>query len=323
MGGNDVGRRLALALAGATLAAPARAQGRYPDRPIRVFVPFPPGGTTDIQMRSLCEGASRRIGQPIVIENRPGAGGSMGATALAQGTRPDGYTLSVMPNSIFRIPVMMARPPYDPMADFTWIIRLVGYTFGIVVRADAPWQTLQELLADARANPGKVTYGTPGVATLDVTMEQIARRAGGIQWVHVPFRGGTDNIQALLSGQINVSAESSVWAELVLDGRLRLLATWGEERPARFTMAPTLREAGVDIVNSSPYGLEGPKGMDPGVVRTLHDAFKDSLNDPQHLAILDRFNMPLLYADGEAYARYARQFYEEDSAMVRALGLRF
>jgi tripartite-type tricarboxylate transporter receptor subunit TctC len=323
MTGTTTGRRAALAMAGAMLGAPALAQGRFPDRPIRVFVPFPPGGTTDIQMRALCEGAARRLGQPVIIENRPGAGGSMGATALAQGSRPDGYTLSVMPNSIFRIPAMMARPPYDPMVDFTWVIRLVGYTFGIVVRADAPWQTLQELLADARANPGRITYGSPGVATLDVTMELIAQKAGGIQWVHVPFRGGADNIQALLGGQINVSAESSVWAELVLDGRLRLLASWGEARPARFAMAPTLREAGVDIVNSSPYGLAGPKGMEAGVVRALHDAFKDALEDPAHLAILERFNMPLMYADGDAYARYAREFYEEDSAMVRAMGLRF
>ena len=323
MRAENIDRRATLGLAFAGLVTPALAQPRFPDRPIRIYVPFPPGGTTDIQMRALVEAAGRRLGQPIIIENRPGAGGSLGATALAQGTRPDGYTLSVMPNSIFRIPAMMARPPYDPMVDFTWIIRMVGYTFGIVVRADAPWQSLQELLADARANPGKITYGTPGVATLDVTMEMIAQRAGGIQWVHVPFRGGADNIQALLAGQISVSAESSVWAELVLDGRLRLLATWAEARPARFAMAPTLREAGIDIVNSSPYGLAGPRGMDPGVVRPLHDAFRDSLRDPQHLAVLERFNMPLLYADGEAYAAYARQFYEEDSAMVRAMGLRF
>jgi tripartite-type tricarboxylate transporter receptor subunit TctC len=324
MAGRKLGRRAALAVAGGALAAPAvLAQGRFPDRAIRVLVPFPPGGATDIQMRVLGEGAARRLGQPVVIENRPGAGGTMGATALAQGTRPDGYTLSVMPNSVFRVPVMMARPTYDPMTDFTWVIRLVGYTFGIVVRADAPWQTLQELLADARANPGKITYGTPGVATLDVTMERIARMAGGIQWVHVPFRGGADNIQALLAGQVMVSAEASSWAELVLDGRLRLLATWGAERPARFAMAPTLREAGIDIVNSSPYGLAGPRGMEAGVVRVLHDAFKDALQDPTHLAILERFNMPLLYGDGEEYARYAREFYEEDSALVRSLGLRF
>jgi tripartite-type tricarboxylate transporter receptor subunit TctC len=200
---------------------------------------------------------------------------------------------------------------------------MVGYTFGIVVRADAPWQTLQELLADAKANPGKITYGTPGVATLDVTMERIAQLAGGIQWVHVPFRGGADNIQALLSGQINVSAESSSWAELVLDGRFRLLATWGEQRPRRFPMAPTLREAGINIVNASPYGIAGPKGMDAEVVRTLHDAVRDTLNDPGHLAILERFDMPMMYADSDAYARYARDFYAEDSAMVRAMGLRF
>jgi tripartite-type tricarboxylate transporter receptor subunit TctC len=318
-----VARRAALLLGTGLLARPALAQSRFPDRPIRILVPFPPGGTTDLEMRALSEGASRRLGQPVVIENRPGAGGTLGATAIAQGTRPDGYTLSVMPNSVFRVPVMMARPPYDPMTDFTWIIRLVGYTFGIVVRADAPWRTLQDLLADARANPGRITYGTPGVATLDVTMERIARMSGGISWVHVPFRGGADNIQALLAGQINVSAESSVWAELVRDGRLRLLATWGERRAPRFPDAPTLREAGVDIVNASPYGLAGPRGMEPEVVRILHDAFRDSLNDPQHLAILERFDMPLMYADGAAYAAYAREFYEEDSAMVRALGLRF
>ncbi len=321
--GQGIGRRMALAAAAAALPRPALGQARFPDRPIRIFVPFPPGGTTDLQMRAIAEPAGRRLGQPIVIENRPGAGGTMGATYLAQTARPDGYTLSVMPNSVFRVPVMMARPPYDPMADFTWIIRMVGYTFGIVVRADAPWRTLQELLDHARAHPGTINYGTPGVATLDVTMERIAELAGGINWVHVPFRGGTDNIQALLGGQIQVSAESSVWAELVLDGRLRLLATWGEERPARFGMAPTLREAGLPIVNSSPYGLAGPRGMEPEVVRVLHDAFRDSLQDPGHLAILERFNMPLLYADGAAYARYAREFYEEDSAIVRRMGLRF
>jgi tripartite-type tricarboxylate transporter receptor subunit TctC len=228
-----------------------------------------------------------------------------------------------MPNSVFRVPVMMARPPFDPLADFTWVIRLVGYTFGIVVRAEAPWQTLREMLDFARANPGRITFGTPGVATLDVTMERIAQAVGGIQWVHVPFRGGAENIQALLAGQIDVSAESSVWAEMVLAGRFRLLATWGEQRPRRFAMAPTLREAGIPIVNSSPYGLAGPRGMDPEIVRILHDAFRDSLEDPGHLAILERFDMPLMYADGAAYARYAREFYEEDSAIVRRMGLRF
>ena len=310
-------------LAGPVLAVPALAQPRFPDRPIRIYVPFPPGGTTDLQMRVLAEPVSRRLGQPVLIENRPGAGGTLGAVQIATNTRPDGHTLSVMPNSVFRVPVLMARPPYDPMTDFTWIVRMVGYTFGIVVRADAPWRTLRELLDDARASPGRITYGTPGVATLDVTMEQIAQLGGGARFTHVPFRGGADNITALLAGQIDVSAESTIWAEHVLAGRLRLLATWGEERPRRFDMAPTLREAGIPLANSSPYGLAGPRGMEPEVVRILHDAVRDSLNDPAHLAILERFDMPLMYADGEAYARYAREFYEQDSAIVRSMGLRF
>ncbi|MBU8538703.1 Bug family tripartite tricarboxylate transporter substrate binding protein [Falsiroseomonas tokyonensis] len=318
-----IGRRSALGIAAACLSGAALAQARFPDRPIRVIVPFPPGGTTDVQMRVLAEGAARRLGQPVVIENRPGAGGSMGAAALAQNTRADGYTLSVMPNSIFRIPVMMARPSYDPMVDFTWVIRLVGYTFGIVVRADSPFQTLGQMLDHARANPGALTYGSPGVATLDVTMERIAQMAGGLRLVHVPFRGSAESLQALLAGQVDMAAESSAWGELVLDGRLRLLATWGEARPPRFAMAPTLREAGIDIVNSSPYGLAAPRGLDPAVVAVLHDAFRDALQDPAHLAVLERYNMPMMYADGEAYARYAQEFYAEDSAMVRAMGLKF
>ena len=309
--------------AATALAAPALAQPRFPDRPIRIYVPFPPGGTTDLQMRALAEPLSRRLGQPVIIENRPGAGGTLGATQIATNTRPDGYTLAVMPNSVFRVPVLMARPPYDPMTDFTWIVRMVGYTFGIVVRAESRWQTLGQLLDDARAHPGRITYGTPGVATLDVTMEQVFRLAGGAQMTHVPFRGGADNITALLAGQVDVSAESTIWAEHVLAGRLRLLATWGEERPRRFAMAPTLREAGIPLVNSSPYGLAGPRGMDPEVVRIIHDAVRDSLSDPAHLAILERFDMPMMYADGNAYARYARDFYDQDSAIVRSMGLRF
>ncbi|PWS36483.1 hypothetical protein DFH01_15140 [Falsiroseomonas bella] len=313
------------ALLAGVLALPARPSlggAGFPGRPIRILVPFPPGGTTDLQMRALAEPASRRLGQPVIIENKPGAGGTLGAATIARGTRPDGYTLSVMPGSVFRMAAMSSSPPYDPLADFTWIIRLVGYTFGIVVRADAPWRTLRAFLDDARANPGRITFGTPGVATLDVTMEQIARAAGGIQWVHVPFRGGTENLRALLAGQIDAAAENSLWADLVLQGRLRLLATWGEARTARFPAVPTLLESGIPVVASAPYGLAGPRGMDADAVRILHDAFRDSLDDPGHRQVLARFDMPLLYADSAAYERYAQAFHAEDSAMIRAMGLR-
>ena len=261
-------------------------------------------------------------GQPVVVDNKPGAGGILGAQALAGGTRPDGYVLGQMPVSVFRYPQMAARPPFDPMRDFTWIIQLTGYLFGVTVRAEAPWRDFREFLAYAKDNPGKVTYGTPGVGTsLHITMEQIAEQRG-IDWVHVPFRGTTENVQALLGGQIDATADASGWGELVKDGRLRLLATWGAERAKRFPDAPTLRVQGIDIVSASPYGLAGPKGLDPAVVQMLHDAFRAALDDPAHLAVLERYDMSVAYLNSAGYAAAARRQYEEDGAMIRRLGLR-
>jgi tripartite-type tricarboxylate transporter receptor subunit TctC len=217
---------------------------------------------------------------------------------------------------------MAARPLFNPLEDFTWVIHVSGYLFGIVVRADAPWRTLGEFLDHARANPGRVNYGTPGVGTsLHITMEQIAGQRG-IEWTHVPFRGWAENAQALLGGQIEASADSSGWAELVMAGRLRLLATWGAERAKRFPDAPTLRQSGLDIVSSSPYGLAGPRGMNPDHVRVLHDAFREALFDPAHVAVLDRFDMAPWHLDPAAYADFARRTYAEEGAMIRRMGLR-
>jgi tripartite-type tricarboxylate transporter receptor subunit TctC len=319
----SLGRRTAFALGAATaLARPALAQTRFPDRPIRMLVPWPPGGTTDVQMRALCEGAQKRLGQPVVVENKPGAGGIFGAQQLAAEARPDGYVLSQMPLGVFRRPLMSQRPPFDPMTDFTWVIHLTGYLFGVVVRADSRWRTFPEFLDYAKANPGRVTYGSPGVATsLHFTMEQIGQMRG-IDWVHVPFRGFADNMQSLLSGQTDALADSSGWAELVKDGRLRLLVVWSPERAKRFPEVPTLQEVGIDIVSTSPYGLAGPKGMDPAVVRILHDAFKEALFDPAHLAVLERYDMVPVYLGPAGYAAFARKQYEEDRAMIQRLGLK-
>ena len=153
-------------------------------------------------------------------------------------------------------------------------------------------------------------------------MERIAEMSGGIRWTHIPFRGSAPNIQALVGGHIDCSAESSLWADLVRDNRLRLLATWGAERARRFPDAPTLRESGIDIVAPSPYGIAGPRGMDPEIARILHDAFKAALMDPTHLALIQRYDMSLEYLDGAGYAQFARDYYATDSVMVRRMGLR-
>ena len=158
-------------------------------------------------------------------------------------------------------------------------------------------------------------------SSLHITMEQIAERLG-IQWTHVPFRGGAENQQATLSGTIDATADSTSWGPLVEAGRLRLLVTWGARRAKRFPEVPTLREVGIDIVSASPYGFAGPKGMDPGVVRTLHNAFKAALFDPAHLAVLERYDMEPAYMGSEDYAAFARRLYQEEGEMIRRLGLR-
>jgi tripartite-type tricarboxylate transporter receptor subunit TctC len=315
-------RRAALALAGASaLARPALTQGRFPERPIRMICPWPPGGSTDVQMRAICEIAARHLGQPVVIDNRPGVSGTLGAQVVKD-ARPDGYTLTQMPITVFRIPQMMERPSFDPLRDFTYVIHITGYLFGVVVRSDRPWRTWQDFIAHAKANPGKVTYGTPGVgSSLHITMERIGQ-AHGIDWVHVPFRGGAENIRSTLAGTIDASAEGSSWAPLVHEGKLRLLVVWSAERVRNFPDVPTLREVGIDIVSESPYGFAGPKGMDPGVVRVLHDAFKEALFDPAHLQVLDRLDMKPRYMNSEDYAAFVERLYREEGEMVRRLGLR-
>lgn len=316
------GRRSLLTISGAALIArPAIAQSRYPDRPIRMLVPWTPGGATDIQMRSVCDQASKRLGQPVVVENKPGASGTLGALHMAREARPDGYTLGQMPNGVFRMPAMTDRPQWDPTRDFSWIIRLVGYMGGVVVRPDSPWRDMRDLVAYARAHPGRISYGTPGANTTDIQMTRFARLAG-IDWVAVPFRGAAPNLQALLAGDIHFSAETSAWADMALEGRMRVLGVWMSERAARFPEVATFREQGFDVLGESTYGIAGPRGMDPGVVRILHDAFKEALYDPAHLATIARFDMPVRYLGTEDYATAAMMQNEEEKCTVQELGLR-
>ena len=314
-------RRTLLAAGGTLLAAPAVAQSGFPNRPIRLIVPWPPGGSTDAQLRALAEVASRHLGQQVVIDNRGGASGTMAAAIMAAEQRGDGYTVGQLPVTVFRFPMMTNRPTWDSIRDFTYIIHLTGYLFGVVVRADSPWQTWQQFLDHAKANPGKVAYGSPGVgSSLHITMERIAAEKG-IEFLHVPFRGGADNAQSLLSGQTQAMADSTSWGPLVDGGQFRLLVTWGAERAKRYPNAPTLVESGINIVSASPYGIAGPKGMDPAVVQKLHDAFRTALDDPKVVELMAKYDYPKRYMNSADYARFARQQYEEQRVVVEQLGL--
>jgi tripartite-type tricarboxylate transporter receptor subunit TctC len=308
---------LALILA---FGAPALAQG-FPTRPVTFVVPWPAGGATDVALRALATATEKHLGQSIVIENRGGAGGTLGPSYMAANAKPDGYTIAQFPITVFRLP-FMTKTAFDPVKDFTYIINLTGYTFGVVVRSDAPWKTFGELLAYAKANPGKITYGTPGAGTsLHITMEQIARQQG-IKWVHVPFRGVAESITALLGGHIDVVSDSTGWAPQVNDGKFRLLVTWGATRTKNWPTVPTLREVGIDIVSNSPYGLGGPKGMDPSVVKVLHDAFLKGLDEPSNLATMAQLDQERFYLSSEDYHKFAMQQIVEQKRMIEDLGLK-
>jgi tripartite-type tricarboxylate transporter receptor subunit TctC len=316
-------RRTLLTAAGATLLAqPAFAQAKFPSRPIRIIVPWLPSAAADLELRALAQAASGYFGEAVVIENKAGASGTLGAQLLASETKSDGYLLTQMHSTIFRVAGMVDKPTYDVMNDYSWILQLVGYSYGVVVRADSPWQTFGDLLAYVKANPGKLTLGTAGVGTTQhITMTQVATQQG-LEWLHVPFRGGGDDVQALLGGQIMAVASSTLWGELVQSGKLRLLVTFGKERIKRFPEAPTLIECGINIAQTSPYGLVAPKNLDPNIKQILHDGFKKALYTQSHLDAIARLDMPVQYMDSAEYEVKGKELFQKEMAAVRQLGIR-
>lgn len=302
------------------LAAPALAQSRFPDRPIRLIIPWTPGGPADGGFRILADLVGQRFGQSVVVENRPGAAGILGAMALKD-ARPDGTTISQMHMGVVRQMLLNPRPPYHPIDDLTYILQITGFVMGTVVRADAPWRTLPELLDHARANPGKLNYGTLGIgSTQHLAMERIGL-ASDVTWQHVPYRGTSDTLRALLGGEIHFASESSGWAPLVLSGQLRLLALYSSARAARFPNVPTLRDLGMNIVIDSPGGLIGPAGMDPAVVAVLAEAFRAAAQDPRHVEFLARLDQPLMLADGASYRAAMQQAMIDERALLGRLNL--
>jgi tripartite-type tricarboxylate transporter receptor subunit TctC len=271
-------------------------------------------------MRALAGAAEKHLGQSIVIENRPGGSGTLGPGQMAATAKPDGYTIAQIPITVFRFP-FMTKTSFDPGTDFTYIIGVSGYTFGVVVRDDASWKTFADLIADARANPTRINYGTPGAGTsLHITMDQIAKQQG-IKWTHVPFKGNADSMNALLGGHIHAVADSSGWAQLVNTGRFRLLVTWGAARTKNWPDVPTLREIGIDLISNSPFGIAGPKGMDPNVVRVLHDAFKKGLDEPSYATAIANLDQESFYLSSADYRKFATQQIDEARRFITELGL--
>lgn len=313
------GGTLAPLATGAAARALAQAPDRFPQRPITLWVPWPPGGATDLTMRLLAELAGRQLGQKVIVENRSGAGGTM-AMPILQQAAPDGYTIAQVPQPVFRAPLVQ-KLLWDPIRDTTPIIQISGVTFGLVVPANSPWRSFDDVLAYARSHPGQLTLATNGVGTTPhVVLDEFFARKG-LPWVHVPYKGTAEQMIAVASGQVMAGVNSNGFAPFVDQGKLRLLVTFGEHRTRRWPQVPTLKELGHGIVASSPYGLAGPRGLPLDVVKVLHEAFRTAMHDPLHVAELERYDQDLAYLGPEDYGRAMRETYAAERRVVERMGL--
>jgi tripartite-type tricarboxylate transporter receptor subunit TctC len=292
----------------------------FPARPVTLVVPWPAGGPTDVAVRAVADGAQKHLGQPIVIDNKGGGGGTVGIAMMAANAKPDGYTIGQIPVTVFRLPLMQKTTWTHE--DLTYIIHLTGYVFGIYSSAAAPFKDWKELVAYAKANPGKITYGTPGAGTsLHLGVEQIAEKAG-IKLTHVPFKGTAEVIAAIAGGHVMIGAGSIGAARpLVEADKARYINIWTAEPRKAFPGVPTLVELGYDLVVESPWGIAGPKGMDAKVVAKLHDAFKKAIEDKHVLEALDKYEMKPFYKNTADYAAAVKEQVKIEQALIDRLGM--
>jgi tripartite-type tricarboxylate transporter receptor subunit TctC len=291
----------------------------YPAKPITFVVPFQPGGFTDLMSRALANSMKKDLGQPVIVENKGGGGGTVGIGYVT--SRPaDGYTIGLLtPGGV--LAGHMGKSPYHPLKDLTYICRITAAYTGIVVKPDSPFKTLKDLVNYAKQNPGKVTYGTSGSGTIThLAMEDLGAIAG-VNWKVLPFKSGPEAATALMGGHVDAVSDSPSWQPLVDGGKLRLLALFSEKRSPRYPDVPTVKESGFNSSMLGVSGIIGPKGMPKPVVQRLDSAFKKALDDPEVLEVLKRFDSPVLYLNSDDYYKWAQQDFETSGKLVKKLGL--
>ncbi len=286
-------RNLTRALAAAATVAlafspAALSQGAkdFPNKPISLIVPWNAGGSTDIYFRAMADVVAKELGQPVVIDNKTGATGTLGPSTMALTAKPDGYTLAQIPVTVMRLP-MMQKHAWDAQRDFSYVIHLTGYTFGVTAKKGGKFKEWKDV----------VDYA--------MTM--------------VPFKGGTETNAAILGGHVDLQADSTVWRPLVESGDLILLNVWTESRNKAWPNVPTLKELGYPFVFDSPFGIAGPKGMDPAIVKKLHDAFLVALRDPKVKDIMEKYDFTERYLGPEDYKKLVADYIVSERETLETL----
>jgi tripartite-type tricarboxylate transporter receptor subunit TctC len=296
------------------------AWAQYPAKPINVLVGFSTGGSTDLTVRAICQSASKILGQPLVVLNKPGSASAV-ALSLLKNEKPDGYTIGHVTiggvlNQYF------LKVNYDTLTDFTYIMGFGYYVLGVAVLSESPWKTMADLVNYAQVNPGKIKFSSTGAGSIQfLVMEALARREK-IKWIHVPFKSGFDAVTALLGKHVDVAVAPTEWKPYVDSGRMRLLSTYIPKRIPRYPDVPTWLDLGYDISVSAASGFMGPKGMPAPFVDKLHAAFKQAMDSPEFRRVMDQFDMPIVYMNPEGIYREIKSLHDQWGKFILDLGLR-
>lgn len=295
------------------------AQSDYPSKPITIVIPTAASVSGDLLMRALSEVASRHLKQPIIVDNKAGGSGAL-AAAFVAAAKPDGYTLLNKTLPMYRIPLMQ-KTTYDPVKDFTPVILLASYTLGVAVKGDGPFKQWSDVVKYSKESPGKFTYTTVGPHTTNAIAMEAMSRKDGIQFTHVPSKGGGEGIALVLGGHVMGMVESPAWGPLVASGEMRLLMLLNSQRSKKWPNVPALPELGYDFNFDAPYSVDGPKGLDPSIVKKLHDAFRLAYDDPKVIEAYEKFDFVRRYANTEDYAKYVPTVAAQERTLMDRLGL--
>jgi tripartite-type tricarboxylate transporter receptor subunit TctC len=256
------------------------AQG-YPDRPVRILVGFPPGGSSDTVARVVAQHLSPLLGQPVVVENKPGAGGVIGSDAVAKAP-PDGYTLLLATAGHSTAAAMMQKLPFDAVKDFAWITTVTTYPFAIATAADSPIKSLEDLVKKAKASPGKITYSSAGVGTSHHLLGEWLSSQAGIEMNHIPFKGGTSPLTEVLAGRVDVMIETmTLVLPHIKSGKLRGLAVTSPEPKDYLPDVPPAADSVPGLVFQSWLGIAAPAGTPSAVIDSLNENLRKALAQPE------------------------------------------
>jgi tripartite-type tricarboxylate transporter receptor subunit TctC len=297
------------------------AWAKYPERPITLIVLFTAGGGADLSARALSTYAEKALGQPIIVVNKPGAGGTVGVSAIAA-ARPDGYTIGTTGWAPMTMAPHMENLAYDPLKDLDFIMIYGKYMYGPVVRSDSPFKTLKDMVAYARANPSKIKYSSVGIATPNnFGMLQIAK-AEGIKWDNVVFKGAPEGVAACLGGHVDaVSQNPTDVLPYINAGKMRLLVSMSKERWPWVPDVPTVRELGYNFDVSAYTTLSAPKGVPKDILDKLRDVFKQATNDPAFQQVMERIFIPVEYSGTDEFRRRLGEDYKQNEKLILELGL--